>query len=64
MDVVGHQTEGVDADFVTPREPVEPVEVGEELELGMEDAPTAVASLVDVVDAAAFEIAERSAHIE
>lgn len=55
MDVVGHQAEGVNADFVAASESVESVEIGEELGLGMEDALAAIAALVDVVDAAAFE---------
>ena len=55
MDVVGHQAEGVNADFVAASESVESVEIGEELGLGMEDALTTIAALVDVIDAAAFE---------
>jgi hypothetical protein len=54
----------VDADFVAAREAIEPVEVGEELELGVEDAPAFVAALVDMIDAAAFEVTERSGHID
>ena len=71
VDVVGHQAEGVNTDFVAARETVEPVEIGEELGLGMEDALAAVAALVDVIDAAAFEGAmgaggnfDGSAHID
>lgn len=57
MDVVGHQAEGVNSDFVAASEAIEPVQIGEELGLGMEDALAAIAALVDVVDAAAFECA-------
>ena len=58
MDVVGHQTEGVDADFVTAGETIKPVEVGQQLGLGVEDALAAVAALVDVIAVAAFEGAQ------
>ena len=60
MDVVGHQTEGMDADFVTAGEAIETVEVGQQLGLGVEDALAAVAALVDVIALAAFEGAQRA----
>ena len=55
MDVVGHQAEGVNADFVAASQAVEAVEIGEELGLGIEYSLAAIAALVDVIDAAAFE---------
>ena len=60
VDVIGHQTEGMDADFVTAGEAIETVEVGEQLGLGVEDALAAVAALVDVIALAAFERAQRA----
>jgi len=57
VDVVGHQAEAVDADFVAAREPVEAIGVGEELGLVVEDGLAAVAPLVDVIALAALEVA-------
>lgn len=56
MDVIGHQAEGMDADAVAARETVEAVEIGEELGLGLEDALALVATLIDVIGTAAFEV--------
>ena len=58
MDVVGHEAKGVDADFVAAGEEVEFVEVKDRVG-GAEEGFVALGSaLVDVIDLAAFPVAE------
>jgi len=58
VDVVRHQTKGVEADTVAFGEDVDAVQVGDELVVGVEDVLLVVAALVDMVDLAALPIAE------
>ena len=58
VDVVGHEAEGMDADFVAAREEVEPVEVEQEMGGGVEGVLPLGSALVDVVDVAAFPFSE------
>lgn len=58
MDVVGHEAKGVNADFAAAGDAVELEEVEEEVGGLEEDVLALGAALVDVVDVAAFEVAE------
>lgn len=64
MHVVGHDAEGVDADFVAAGEEIEAVEVEDDLGLGVEDALALGSALVDVVDLTAFETAQAGRELE
>jgi len=57
VDVIGHQAEAVDTDFVAAGEPVEAVGVGEKLGLVVEHCLAAVTALIDVVALAALKVA-------
>ena len=57
VNMVGHEAEGMDADFVAPRQDVEPVEVDDGVS-GTEEGPLALgAALVDVIDLSALPVA-------
>jgi len=58
VDVIGHQAEGVDADFVATGEVIEAVEVEDEVSGADERGLALRAALVDVVDLPAFPVAK------